>query len=133
TGAGPDFDGASAVHSHMTNSRLTDPEVLEWRFPVLVEGFSIRRGSGGQGRRSGGDGVVRRLRFLRPMTVAILSNRRRVRPFGLAGGGDGLAGRNRVERADGSVTDLPGTVRIELGEGDSVVIETPGGGGYGGL
>ena len=133
TGAGPDFDGASAVHSHMTNSRLTDPEVLEWRFPVLVEGFSIRRGSGGRGRRSGGDGVVRRLRFLRPMTVAILSNRRRIRPFGLAGGGDGLAGCNRIERADGTAADLPGTVRIELGEGDTVVIETPGGGGYGSI
>ncbi len=130
-GAGPDFDGASAVHTHMTNSRLTDPEVLEWRFPVLVEGFCIRHGSGGAGRHRGGDGVVRRLRFRRPMTAAILSNRRRVAPFGLAGGEDGRAGRNRVERADGRVEELPSTARVDMAEGDVMVIETPGGGGFG--
>jgi 5-oxoprolinase (ATP-hydrolysing) len=130
-GAGPDFDGASAVHTHMTNSRLTDPEVLEWRFPVLVDGFAIRRGSGGAGRHHGGDGVIRRIKFLEPMTAAILSNRRRIAPFGLEGGGDGMPGRNRVERADGSVEDLAGTARIEVEPGDVFVIETPGGGGYG--
>ncbi|CAA7624232.1 hydantoinase B/oxoprolinase family protein [Magnetospirillum sp. UT-4] len=130
-GAGPDFDGASAVHTHMTNSRLTDVEVLEWRFPVLVDGFSIRTGSGGAGRHHGGDGVVRRLKFLEPMTAAILSNRRRVAPFGLKGGGDARPGRNAVERADGSVEELPGTARIAVEPGDVLVIETPGGGGYG--
>jgi 5-oxoprolinase (ATP-hydrolysing) len=130
-GAGPDFDGASAVHTHMTNSRLTDPEVLEWRFPVLVDGFSIRRGSGGAGAHRGGDGVVRRLKFLEPMTAGILSNRRRVAPFGLLGGGDGQPGRNAVERADGSIEELGGTARVEMRPGDVFVIETPGGGGYG--
>jgi 5-oxoprolinase (ATP-hydrolysing) len=130
-GAGPGFSGASAVHTHMTNSRLTDVEVLEWRFPVRVEGFSIRRGSGGAGRFAGGDGVVRRLRFLEPMTAAILSNRRAVAPFGLAGGGDGCCGVNRVERADGTAETLSGTAQVELGAGDVLTIETPGGGGYG--
>ncbi len=131
-GAGPGFDGASAVHTHMTNSRLTDPEVLEWRFPVLVDGFSIRRGSGGGGAHRGGDGVVRRLRFRRPMTVTILANRRRLAPFGLAGGESGRPGRNAVQRADGRIEELPGTVRIEVDSGDVVIIETPGGGGFGG-
>lgn len=130
-GAGPGFAGASAVQTHMTNSRLTDPEVLEWRYPVLVDGFAIRRGSGGVGRWPGGDGVVRRLKFLEPMTAAILSNRRRVAPFGLAGGGDGQTGENRVERADGRVETLPGTARAQVAPGDVLVIETPGGGGYG--
>ena len=130
-GAGPGFDGASAVHTHMTNSRLTDPEVLEWRYPVLVDGFSIRRGSGGRGRHRGGDGVVRRIRFLEPMTAAILSSRRRTAPFGLAGGGPGAKGRNYVERADGSTQELPGTAQVEMNPGDVFVIETPGGGGFG--
>lgn len=130
-GAGPDFDGASAVQTHMTNSRLTDPEVLEWRFPVLVDGFSIRRGSGGRGGHRGGDGVVRRLKFLEPMSAAILSNRRRVAPFGLEGGGDAKPGRNYVERADGSVQELGGTARVDMRPGDVLVVATPGGGGYG--
>jgi len=129
--AGPDFDGADAVHTHMTNSRLTDPEVLEWRFPVLVDGFSIRRGSGGTGRHHGGDGVVRRLKFRETMTAAILSDRRRVAPFGIEGGGDGQKGRNAVERADGTVEELPGTARVTMEPGDVIVIETPGGGGWG--
>ncbi|MGF1639942.1 MAG: hydantoinase B/oxoprolinase family protein, partial [Rhodospirillales bacterium] len=136
TGAGVLSDGTghpgtSGVHSHMTNSRLTDPEVLEWRFPVLIEAFSIRRGSGGRGRRRGGDGVVRRIRFLEPMTAAILSGRRRVPPYGLAGGEPGRCGRNAVERADGRIEELAGTDRTEMAAGDVFVIETPGGGGYG--
>ncbi|PWG62931.1 hydantoinase B/oxoprolinase family protein [Spiribacter halobius] len=131
TGAGPGFHGASAVQSHMTNSRLTDPEVLEWRFPVLLEGFAIRRGSGGAGRWHGGDGAVRRLRFREPMTAAILSNRRRIAPPGLAGGADGTPGRQWIERADGRHEPLSGTDRREVEPGDVFVIETPGGGGYG--
>jgi 5-oxoprolinase (ATP-hydrolysing) len=131
SGAGPDFDGTSAVHTHMTNSRLTDPEVLEWRFPVLLESFEIRHGSGGPGRHRGGDGARRRVRFLEPMTAAILSSHRRIAPFGAAGGAPGALGRNWVERADGTQVALDGTDRAELGPGDVFVIETPGGGGYG--
>ncbi|MEE8279971.1 MAG: hydantoinase B/oxoprolinase family protein [Alphaproteobacteria bacterium] len=130
-GAGPDFDGTDAVHTHMTNSRLTDPEVLEWRFPVLVESFAIRAGSGGKGRHSGGDGTVRRIRFREPMTAAILSNHRKVAPFGLAGGAPGALGRNRVERANGQREELGGTAQTEMAAGDVFVIETPGGGGFG--
>jgi 5-oxoprolinase (ATP-hydrolysing) len=130
-GAGPDYDGADAVHTHMTNSRLTDPEVLEHRFPVLVESFAIRRGSGGAGRHRGGDGVVRRIRFLAPMTASILSNNRRLRPFGLAGGAPGLSGRNAVERRDGTTEELPATATVGVAPGDVFVIQTPGGGGYG--
>ncbi|WP_051341009.1 hydantoinase B/oxoprolinase family protein [Azospirillum halopraeferens] len=131
SGAGPGFAGTDAVHTHMTNSRLTDPEVLEWRFPVLVEAFRIRAGSGGAGRWRGGDGVVRRLRFLEPMTAAILANHRRVPPFGLAGGGPGAVGRTRVHRADGRVEELGSTDRAAMAAGDALVVETPGGGGYG--
>jgi 5-oxoprolinase (ATP-hydrolysing) len=131
SGAGPDFDGTDAVHTHMTNSRLTDPEVLEWRFPVLVERFAIRRGSGGGGRHRGGDGVVRVLRFREAMTAAILSGHRRVPPYGMAGGAPGGLGRNRVERADGRVEELPGTAKAEMAPGDAFVVESPGGGGYG--
>jgi 5-oxoprolinase (ATP-hydrolysing) len=130
-GAGPTFDGASAVHTHMTNSRLTDPEVLELRYPVRVRRFEIRRGSGGRGRRSGGDGVIREIEFLEPMQAAILSNRRRVAPFGLHGGEPGAPGKNYVLRADGRREELPWTASVELGAGDRFVIETPGGGGYG--
>jgi 5-oxoprolinase (ATP-hydrolysing) len=130
-GAGPDFDGASAVQTHMTNSRLTDPEVLETRFPVLVEEFSVRKGSGGEGAHRGGDGAVRRVRFRAPMTAAMLANRRATAPFGLNGGGDGKPGANRIERADGSVTRLGATGKTAVGVGDVFVIETPGGGGYG--
>jgi 5-oxoprolinase (ATP-hydrolysing) len=130
-GAGPGFDGASAVHTHMTNSRLTDPEVLEQRYPVRIVRFAIRRGSGGAGRRRGGDGVVREIEFLEPMQAAILSNRRRVAPQGLAGGAPGACGRNYVRRRDGRVEDLAATAAVELAAGDRFVIETPGGGGYG--
>ena len=131
SGAGPGFDGASAVHTHMTNSRLTDPEVLEWRFPVRLERFCIRSGSGGGGRHRGGDGVIREIRFLEPMNVSILSNRRRLAPFGLKGGGDGQPGRNYVIRAGGEVEQLKATAEVQLQTGDRFVVETPGGGGYG--
>jgi 5-oxoprolinase (ATP-hydrolysing) len=125
------FDGTSVVQTHMTNSRLTDPEVLEWRFPVHLESFEIRHGSGGGGRWRGGDGAVRRVRFLEDMTAAILSGRRLIRPHGMAGGQDALAGRNSVERADGRVEELMASDRAEMHPGDVFVIESPGGGGYG--
>ncbi|MBT2504893.1 hydantoinase B/oxoprolinase family protein [Streptomyces sp. ISL-98] len=131
SGAGDGFNGADAVQTHMTNSRLTDPEVLEWRFPVLLENFSVRDGSGGDGRWQGGCGVERRIRFLEPMTVALLSGHRRVPPYGMAGGGPGATGSNFVERADGTVTPLEGCDTAEVGVGDALVVRTPGGGGYG--
>ncbi|MBU6484884.1 MAG: hydantoinase B/oxoprolinase family protein [Betaproteobacteria bacterium] len=131
SGAGPGFDGASAVQTHMTNSRLTDPEVLEWRFPVRLEAFSIRRGSGGAGRHRGGDGTLRRLRFLEPMIAVMLANHRRVAPFGVAGGHPGARGANWVERADGRREDYGATCQVEMREGDVFVVETPGGGGFG--
>ena len=115
----------------MTNSRLTDPEVLEWRFPVHLESFAIRAGSGGTGRHRGGDGTVRRVRFVEAMTAAILSGRRKNAPFGLAGGNPGAAGRNWVEREDGSIEELAGTDQTAMQPGDTFVIETPGGGGFG--
>ncbi|HEX8639733.1 MAG TPA: hydantoinase B/oxoprolinase family protein, partial [Allosphingosinicella sp.] len=130
-GAGPDFDGASAVHTHMTNSRLTDPEILETRYPVLLERFAIRRGSGGAGARAGGEGIDRRIRFLEPMHAAILSNRRRVAPRGIEGGGDAAPGINKVVRADGAEERLGGTASADMAAGDMFVIETPGGGGFG--
>ena len=131
SGAGDGFPGASVVQTHMTNSRLTDPEVLEWRLPVRLEEFAVRRGSGGAGRWRGGDGAVRRIRFLEPMTVSTLSQHRRVPPYGMAGGAPGAPGANRVERADGTVTRLAGSDSADVGPGDVLVIETPGGGGYG--
>ncbi|WP_406480053.1 hydantoinase B/oxoprolinase family protein [Streptomyces sp. NBC_01615] len=131
SGAGDGFPGAPVVQTHMTNSRLTDPEVLEWRLPVQLDEFAVRRGSGGAGRRRGGDGAVRRLRFLEPMTVSTLSQHRRVPPYGMAGGAPGALGANRVERADGTVTELGGSDSTDVGPGDVLVIETPGGGGYG--
>ncbi|MFQ5534770.1 MAG: hydantoinase B/oxoprolinase family protein [Sphingomonadales bacterium] len=130
-GAGPDFNGASAVHTHMTNSRLTDPEVLEWRFPVLLEEFRIRRTSGGDGRHRGGDGVTRALRFLKPMAAAILAGRRDTPPFGLDGGAPGAPGRTIVRRADGSEEILASAEETEMQPGDVFIIETPGGGGFG--
>ncbi|WP_055568140.1 hydantoinase B/oxoprolinase family protein [Streptomyces atriruber] len=131
SGAGDGFDGAPVVQTHMTNSRLTDPEVLEWRLPVLLEEFAVRKGSGGAGRWRGGDGAVRRIRFREPMTVSTLSQHRRVAPYGMAGGAPGALGANRVERADGSVVELGGSDSADLAPGDVLVIETPGGGGYG--
>ncbi len=131
-GATPEADGADAVHTHMTNTRLTDPEVLERRYPVRVLEFSIRRGSGGSGERCGGDGVVRRLEFLRELEVSILSQRRGpYAPFGLGGGQGGALGCNTLRRADGTVEQLPGCVHLTVRPGDVLTIETPGGGGYG--
>jgi 5-oxoprolinase (ATP-hydrolysing) len=130
SGAGPGFAGADVVQTHMTNSRLTDPEVLEWRFPVRLDSFEIRRGSGGKGRWRGGEGAIRRVRFLEPMTAAILSGHRKVRPHGMAGGEPGLPGRNYVERADGRVSELGPFDQTEMAAGDVFVIESPGGGGY---
>jgi 5-oxoprolinase (ATP-hydrolysing) len=131
SGAGVDFDGTDGVHTHMTNSRITDPEVLEWRFPVLLEKFAIRPESGGKGKHSGGKGVIRRMRFLEPMKAAILSSRRRIAPFGLEGGEAGKPGKNYVQRQDGSIEELGSTATVEMNVGDVFVIETPGGGGYG--
>ncbi|WP_204141610.1 hydantoinase B/oxoprolinase family protein [Halomicronema sp. CCY15110] len=131
SGAGPDFDGTDAVHTHMTNSRLTDPEVLEWRYPVLVDRFEIRQGSGGTGQHRGGHGIRRSLQFREPMTASILSSHRTVAPFGLAGGEPGTVGCNRLVKADGSEILLAGQDQVEVVSGDCLIIETPGGGGYG--
>jgi len=131
SGAGPDHDGTSAVQTHMTNSRLTDPEILETRHPVRIERFAIRHGSGGGGKHYGGDGVIRDLRFLEPMRANILANRRRVPPRGIQGGRDAKPGRNWVERTDGSIEELSATASAEMEPGDRFVIETPGGGGFG--
>jgi 5-oxoprolinase (ATP-hydrolysing) len=115
----------------MTNSRLTDPEILERRFPVRLEMFAVRRGSGGAGRRRGGDGAVRRIRFLAPMQAALLSTRRQNSPCGVAGGGDALAGAQRLIAADGAVKELPACFSLDVEAGDAIEIETPGGGGFG--
>ena len=115
----------------MTNSRLTDPEILEFRFPVRLESYAIRHGSGGKGRWQGGNGATRKVRFLEPMTAAILSNNRIFPPFGMAGGRPGALGSNRVERVDGSVDQLGHVGKVDMGAGDVFIIETPGGGGYG--
>ncbi len=131
SGAGPGFAGADVVQTHMTNSRLTDPEILETRYPVLLEAFRIRQGSGGAGRWPGGCGAERRIRFLEPMSATVLSNRRRVAPFGLAGGGPGGLGANRVERADGRTEIMGAVFAAEMGAGDVLAIDTPGGGGFG--
>jgi 5-oxoprolinase (ATP-hydrolysing) len=130
-GATAEADGASAVHTHMTNSRLTDPEILERRFPVRVETFGVRHGSGGDGERRGGDGALRRIRFLAPMDAALLSSRREHAPQGLAGGSPGLPGRQRLIQASGEVSELPGCFSVTVKLGDTIEIETPGGGGYG--
>jgi len=131
SGAGPGFAGTSVVQTHMTNSRLTDPEVLEFRYPVRVDSFEIRSGSGGAGRWPGGNGGVRRIRFLEPMTAAILSNGRRHGAFGMAGGSAGAPGENRIERLEGCVEELGAIGQAEMAAGDVFVISTPGGGGYG--
>ena len=130
-GAGPGFDGADAVHVHMTNTRLTDAEVMEHRFPVRVRRCAVRRGSGGGGRWRGGDGIVRELEFLAPLELSLLAQRRTAGPPGAAGGRPGAAGRQWLERADGRVEQLPGIADVEVGPGDRLVLETPGGGGWG--
>jgi 5-oxoprolinase (ATP-hydrolysing) len=130
-GAGPGFNGAGPVQTHMTNTRMTDPEILELRYPVRLEEFSMRRGSGGAGRWHGGDGSRRRIRFLHPMEAVIVASRRNVPPHGLQGGADGAAGRQWVERADGSIQSLKGSDSAHLAAGEVLGIETPGGGGWG--
>jgi 5-oxoprolinase (ATP-hydrolysing) len=132
SGAGPDFDGTSVVQTHMTNSRLTDPEVLETRFPVLLREFSLRHGSGGAGRHRGGDGLVRRVEFRAAMSANVLANHRRIAPFGLAGGAAAAPGRNSVRRRGASVSEtLAATFGLAVEPGDEIRIETPGGGGFG--
>jgi 5-oxoprolinase (ATP-hydrolysing) len=131
TGAGPDHPGTSGVHSHMTNTRMTDPEVVEWRFPVRVESFALRQGSGGAGQFCGGNGVIRKIRFLEPMTATVLSSHRETEPYGLAGGMSGKRGENSVVHKDGTITVLKGNDEIALSPGDIFIIKTPGGGGFG--
>jgi 5-oxoprolinase (ATP-hydrolysing) len=130
-GAGCGFNGAAAVHTHMTNSRLTDPEILELRYPVFVESFAIRRGSGGHGHWRGGDGVVRKIRFREPMTVAILANSRRVAPFGMNGGQSGQVGRTTIARTGQWIEEFGNRAKTEVQCGDVIIVETPGGGGFG--
>ncbi len=131
-GAGPGFHGADAVHTHMTNTRLTDPEVLESRYPVRLVRFTIRRGSGGEGRYHGGCGVIRELEFLEPLDVSILSQRRSIAPYGLCGGGSGLPGRNLLRRkGSADIELLPSIAHVQVQPGDRLTVETPGGGGYG--
>ena len=129
--AGPGFPGTDAVHTHMTNTRLTDPEILEFRYPVLLEDFHIRKKSGGRGEWNAGDGIRRTIRFLEEMECTVLSGHRRVRPFGLAGGEDGQVGRNGVRREDGRVEDLAGCDATVIGAGEAIIIQTPTAGGYG--
>ncbi len=130
-GAGPSFNGAPAIHTHMTNTRITDPEILELRYPLRVEDFSIRQASGGHGAHHGGDGAVRRIRALSPVTVSLVSSSRRVAPFGLEGGADGAAGEQVVLRSDGTQAPVSGVTEVKLEEGDAIEIRTPGGGGWG--
>jgi len=130
-GAGATWDGASAVHTHMTNTRITDPEVLEHRYPVRLERFAIRRGSGGAGSHRGGDGAVRELTFLAPMSLSLLTQHRVERPYGMEGGEPGLPGRQRLVRTNGEEVDLPSIAAAEVEPGDRLILETPGGGGWG--
>ncbi|MGB5594353.1 MAG: hydantoinase B/oxoprolinase family protein [Crocosphaera sp.] len=133
SGAGNYFNGTDAVQTHMTNSRLTDPEVLELRYPVLVEEFKIRENSGGKGQYSGGNGVIRKIKFLEPMTANILSGHRIITPFGIAGGEAGKVGKNWVKRHDGTEEILNSTATVKMESGDSFIVETPGGGGFGSI
>ena len=131
SGAGDGFDGATPVQTHMTNSRMTDPEILEFRYPVRVEEHSIRFGSGGRGKWNGGPGALRRIRFLETMTAGVLSGHRRIPPYGMNGGGSGEVGHNWVERSDGSITELGGSDETVCQPGDVFVVQTPTAGGYG--
>jgi 5-oxoprolinase (ATP-hydrolysing) len=128
-GAGTGYDGASALHTHMTNTAITDPEILELRYPVRLRRFSIRRGSGGEGRWRGGDGVVREFEFLATLTVSLLTQHRNAGPFGLNGGADGEPGRQTMTHADGSTELLPSSASTMVHSADRLVMETPGGGG----
>ena len=130
-GAGVSFDGTDAVQTQMTNSRLTDPEVLEWRYPVLVKQFAIRPDSGGNGEYKGGNGVIRQIQFREPMTAAILSGHRVIPPFGVNGGEPGAIGHNSVKRSNGDIELLTGRSEVEMRSGDVFEIQTPGGGGFG--
>ncbi len=130
-GAGPDFAGADAIQCHMTNTRMTDPEILERHYPVRLERFEIRRGSGGRGRHKGGDGVTREIAFLKPVELSVLTQRRTTRPYGVAGGQPGDAGGQSIVRADGSILNLPPIGGCSVGPGDRLMVETPGGGGFG--
>ena len=130
-GAGEGFNGASAVHHHMTNTRITDPEILEHRYPVRLEQFSIRKNSGGKGKWNGGDGVIREITFLEPINLSVLTQRLRSGPFGLNGGEDGLPGQQKVVRANDEVIRLDSIQNINLEKGDRFIIETTGGGGFG--
>jgi 5-oxoprolinase (ATP-hydrolysing) len=130
-GAGPGFAGASAVHTHMTNTRITDPEVVEHRYPVRLERFGIRRGSGGEGRWPGGDGAVRELTFLEPVSLSLLTQHRVEAPYGMDGGSPGRPGRQTLVRATGEVEELDSVDGREVGPGDRLILETPGGGGWG--
>ena len=131
TGAGPNHPGTSAVHSHMTNTKMTDPEVLEWRFPVRVDSFSILHGTGGKGKFEGGDGIVREVTFLESMKMTLLTSHRHTDPYGLEGGEAGARGHNFIRRADGTLEELPGNAESDMEPGDTFVMETPGGGAYG--
>jgi len=131
SGAGPDFSGVDAVHQHMTNTRITDPEVLEFRYPVRLDTFAIRLQSGGQGRWPGGNGIIRHFTFLAPLSLTVLTQHRQVAPYGLAGGQPGKVGRQWIVRADGSEEILNGVDEAEMQTGDQFFIHTPGGGGYG--
>ena len=131
TGAGPDHHGQHAVHSHMTNTRLTDPEILEFRFPLTLESFGVREGSGGKGQFDGGDGIVRKIKFNEPMTVSMLANRRKIAPFGLNGGEDGSLGKNYLLKTNDEIVEIGHRGSVEVETGDMFVIKTPGGGGYG--
>jgi 5-oxoprolinase (ATP-hydrolysing) len=130
-GAGEGYDGASALHTHMTNTAITDPEIVEQRYPVRLRQFAIRRGSGGAGRWHGGDGVVREFEFLEPLTVSLLTQHRASGAYGMDGGGDGLPGKQTLHRADGSSEVLASSASLRVNAGDRLVMETPGGGGYG--
>jgi 5-oxoprolinase (ATP-hydrolysing) len=130
TGAGPGFHGASAMHSHMTNTAITDPEVIERRYPARLHRFAIRSGSGGEGKWKGGDGVVREFEFLEPLTVSLLTQHRTTQPYGMAGGGEGACGKQTLLRADGTQQAIAPSATFTVGRGDRVRIETPGGGGF---
>lgn len=130
-GAGPTWEGRSGIHTHMTNTRITDPEILERRYPVLLREFSLRPGSGGTGQHRGGDGVIRELEPLRPLVMSILSERRVLQPYGMDGGGPGARGRNLLVRKDGLIINMGGRCSGSLNVGERLRIETPGGGGYG--